>query len=324
MASKYELFDRSQLKTLPLAQRRHLVDLDFVLELGQAPMPFDDPSLPAVADAVAAAVKRHAAVVLLMGAHVVKQGLNRYVCDLIRRRWVSVVAMNGAVPIHDFELARIAATSESVPENITDGRFGLWKETAELNDIIKAGCDQGLGCGEAIGKFVAESDFPHKDLSILAAAYEAGVPATVHVGIGYDITHEHPNCDGAALGAASYSDFLILTKAVENLEGGAVLCYGTAVMGPEVYLKALSMARNVACQQGREIRHFTSAVFDLVELSGDLHIEAPKDTPEYYYRPFKTILVRTVRDGGQSYYVRGDHRATLPALHKLLVERIGE
>jgi hypothetical protein len=158
-------------------------------------------------------------------------------------------------------------------------------------------------------------------VSIFAAAYECGVPATVHVGIGYDILHEHPNFDAAAAGSASYRDFLIFTRVVENLEGGAVLCYGTAVMGPEVYLKALAMARNVARQEEREIRRFTSAVFDLLELSGDLHAEAPKHRPEYYYRPYKTVLVRTVKDGGRSFYIRGDHRATLPALHKLLVER---
>jgi hypothetical protein len=140
----------------------------------------------------------------------------------------------------------------------------------------------------------------------------------VHVGVGYDIIHEHPNFDAAAAGAASDRDFLILTKAIESLEGGVVLCVGSAVMGPEVYLKALSMARNVAAQNGRAIRRITSAVFDLVNLTGDLHAEASKDDPEYYYRPYKTLLVRTVADGGRSFYIRGDHRATLPALHALL------
>jgi hypothetical protein len=234
------------------------------------------------------------------------------------------VATNGACAIHDFELARVGATSESVAQNIRDGRFGMWQETAELNDVINAGCKQHLGYGEAVGKFIAESDFPHKDLSIFAAAWRQCVPATVHVGVGYDIIHQHPNCDGARQGEASYRDFLIFTKVVENLQDGVVLCYGTAVMGPEVYLKALSMARNVAGGQGREIRRFTSAVFDLMKLSGDLHGEPATDSPEYYYRPFKTMLVRTVRDGGISYYVCGDHRATLPALHRLLSERLGK
>ncbi len=321
MTSRYELFDRSQLKILPLAFRAHDMEFSKVLRLGAQPMPFDNPDLPKLAAAIAAARKSGASVVLLMGAHVIKQGLSRYVIDLIRGGWISAIAMNGACAVHDYELSRIGATTESVAKYISDGQFGLWKETGELNDIIAAGSAQGLGFGEALGKFVSLSSYKHKDLSIFAAAWECGIPATVHIGVGYDIVHEHPNFDAAAVGAASYRDFLILTRIIENLEGGAVLCYGTAVMGPEVYLKALAMARNVAHQQGRQIRHFTSAVFDLQDLGSDLTAEAPKDCPQYYYRPFKTVLVRTVRDGGTSFYIRGDHQATMPALHKLLSAR---
>jgi len=324
MPSKYPIFDRGELKLLPLTQRVHDMDRTRLLAVGERPEPFAHEHLPALADAIAAAVRRRAAVVLLMGAHVIKQGLSRYVIDLIRRGWLSVVATNGACAIHDFELARIGATTESVARYIAEGQFGLWQETGELNDIVRRGAGEGLGFGEAVGAHVAAAEnCPHKDVSIFAAAYECDVPATVHIGVGYDIVHEHPNFDGAAAGAASYRDFLAFTKVLEGLEGGVVLCYGSAVMGPEVYLKALAMTRNVAHRQGREIRHFTSAVFDLLALSGDLHTEAPKDSPAYYYRPYKTILVRTVRDGGQSYYVRGDHRATMPALHQLLVARMG-
>lgn len=329
MPSRYPQFDRSRLKILPLSQRRNLVALSDLLEVGDAPTPFEHPHLPPLADAVAAARRAGRAVILLMGAHVIKQGLSRYVIDFIRRGWVSLVAMNGAGCVHDYELARIGATSESVAENIRQGHFGLWRETAEINDIVSAGSADGLGLGEALGRAVAagcgpagSDGLPHRDVSIFAAAYQAGVPATVHVGVGYDILHEHPNFEAAAAGAASYRDFLVFAREVENLEGGVVLCCGTAVMGPEVYLKALSMARNVAAREGREIRHFTSAVFDLLHLSGDLHAEAPKDSPEYYYRPYKTVLVRTVADGGTSYYIRGDHRATIPALHKLLNDRV--
>jgi hypothetical protein len=136
----------------------------------------------------------------------------------------------------------------------------------------------------------------------------------VHIGIGYDILHEHPNFDPAAYGTASYRDFLTLCDTVERLARGVFLCFGTAVMGPEVYLKALSMARNVAHQHGREIRRFTTAAFDLIPIEGDLTKEAPKNNPQYYYRPWKTILVRTVADGGESFYVCGDHRQTVPHL----------
>ncbi len=323
MPSKYPVFDRGKLNLLPLERRTHDMDLTRLLDVGEAPMPLEHPNLPAVAEAVAKAVARGSAVVLMMGAHVIKQGLSRYVIDMIRRGWVSTIACNGACGIHDYELARIGATTESVARYISQGQFGLWRQTGEINDIIRLGNADGLGYGEALGAHVASAEnCPHKDASIFAAAYEANVPATVHVGIGYDITHEQPNCDGAAIGEASYRDFLIFTKVVENLEGGVVLCLGSAVMGPEVYLKALAMARNVAARDGREIRHFTSAVFDLIELGENYHTEAAKDRPEYYYRPFKTILVRTVGDGGTSHYIRGDHRATIPAMHKLLAEKM--
>jgi hypothetical protein len=173
-----------------------------------------------------------------------------------------------------------------------------------------------VGLGEALGRAILEGDFPHKDFSILAAAARLGVPATVHVGIGQDIVHEHPNCDGASFGAGSYTDFLVFAEAVNRLEGGVLLNFGSAVMGPEVYLKALAMARNVAHQEGRFIRSFTTAVFDLLPLEGDHRRQAPRSDPRYYYRPWKTILVRTVADGGESFYVQGDHRVTLSHLHR--------
>lgn len=320
MPSKYPIFDRGQLTLLPLAQRQNDMDVSKILQVGQAPTPFEHADLPKLAKAIQDARARKASVVLLMGAHVIKQGLSRYVADFIRRGWVSVVGLNGACAIHDFELSRMGATTESVARYISEGQFGLWKETGELNDIVAQGAREGLGFGESVGRHIAQSDYPHKDLSIFATAYQHSVPATVHAGIGYDIVHEHPNFSGAAIGEASYRDFLVFTKVMENLEGGVVMCWGSAVMGPEIYLKALSMVRNVANARGQEIRHFTSAVFDLLGLSGNLHAEAPKDKPEYYYRPYKTILVRTVKDGGSSFYFQGDHRATIPALHSLLAK----
>jgi hypothetical protein len=146
------------------------------------------------------------------------------------------------------------------------------------------------------------------------------VPATVHAGVGYDILHEHPNCDGASLGAASYRDFLIFARTVQRLEHGVLLSFGSAIMAPEVYLKALAMSRNIAHQEGREIRKFTTAVFDMVPLSADIHRELPKTDPAYYFRPYKTMLVRTVADGGDSMYFCGDHRATFPALRRAILE----
>jgi len=237
----------------------------------------------------------------------------------MKRGLLTHLALNGAGAIHDFEMALIGQTCESVARYIREGQFGLWQETGRLNDAAKRAAEQGIGFGEAVGREIAEGDFPHQDLSVLAAAYRLGVPATLHVGIGYDIIHEHPNCDGAALGQASYQDFLVFTRSVEGLEGGAYLCIGSAVMGPEVYLKALSMARNVARQEGREIAHFTTAVFDLAALPADYGQPPPKSDPQYYFRPWKTILVRTVADGGQSFYFRADHAVSVPNLWRLIV-----
>jgi hypothetical protein len=227
--------------------------------------------------------------------------------------------MNGGASIHDYELALIGATTESVARYIAEGQFGLWQETGRMNEAISEGAKSGIGLGEALGKAIESGEFANRELSVLAAGCRLRIPTTVHVGIGYDIIHEHPNCDGAALGLTSYQDFLVFAQSASALEGGVVLSFGTAVMGPEVLLKALSMARNVAHQEGRRIAHFTTAVFDLIELAEDLTHEAPRGTPEYYFRPYKTILVRIVSDGGKSFYFRGDHRSTLPTLRQMIL-----
>lgn len=313
----YPTFDRSQLRLRPLGERVHDMQLDEVLPLDAELRLNGSPELQAVAERVRAARTQGRPVILMMGAHVIKVGLSRYVIDLMERGIVTHVACNGACAIHDYELARVGATTESVARYISEGQFGLWAETGEINDVVRAGVAEGLGFGEAVGREIQQGGarFPHRSVSIFAAGYRLRVPVTVHVGIGYDIIHEHPNCDGAALGQASYTDFLVMAEAVQHLQGGALLCFGTSIMGPEVYLKALAMARNVAHQQReRAINRFTTAVFDLQDLGPDVHTTPPKSEPAYYFRPFKTILVRTVQDGGESFYVRDDHRATLPAL----------
>ena len=306
-------FNRSQLVVKPLAERVHDLTLDVFLPLS-SPVEFSHPSVPIIGQRMVAAKSRGAANILMMGAHVLRAGVQRHLIDLMDRGLISLIAMNGAGPIHDWEFALIGASTESVAKYVRTGEFGLWTETGRMNDAIAAGVRDGLGFGESIGKAIHDGPFPHKECSVLAAAYRRGIPVTVHIGIGYDIIHQHPNASGAALGQASYTDFLIFVEQVRNLEGGVVLNFGTAVMGPEVYLKALAMARNVAHQHGKQITKFTTAVFDLIPLDDDYHRQAPKTDPRYYYRPWKTILVRTVADGGESYYVQGDHRQTVPAL----------
>ena len=321
MNSKYAIFDRTRLRVLPLADRVHDLQYSYWLRLEEEAPPFSHPDLPAVAGRMRDARTAGRSRILMMGAHLLRSGTSRHLIDLLERGYIDHLAMNGAGLIHDYELARIGATTESVARYIREGQFGLWRETGELNDWITDAAGRDLGLGENAGRRLLASDYPHRELSILAAAYRLGIPATVHVGVGYDILHEHPNCNGAALGASSYRDFLCFAHSMERLEGGVLLSFGSAIMAPEIYLKALAMVRNVAAQEGRSIRKFTTAVFDLVPIQGDVHRELPKSDPGYYFRPHKTILVRTVADGGESYYFCGDHRATLPALRRLLLEQ---
>ena len=341
----FPAFDRSRLRLRPLAERTHDLDLSIMLPADGSGAPelagsaADD--VRQIARRILEARRRGAPVVMIMGGHVIRAGVSRLLIDLAARGLVTHFAGNGAVAIHDFEFALAGATTESVARYIGDGQFGLWQETGWLNETSVTAAQSKIqnpkskmvtGWGEAIGRMILEGRtgpdrrrtvFPHHDVSVLATCARRGVPFTIHPGIGYDIIHEHPNCDGAAIGAAAYADFLIFARTIEDLEGGVVLNFGSAVMGPEVYLKALAMARNVAGQEGREIRHFTTAVFDLLPLEGDYHHEAPKTDPRYFYRPWKTILVRTVADGGESFYVCGDHRATIPALWRELREMTG-
>ena len=322
MADKpYPIFDRSRLKLRPLAERKHALTLRDILPLDAPVEPFAPPDLAALAQRIVAARKKKRPVILMIGAHVIKRGCSRFLIEMMERGLVTHVAANGACAVHDFEFAMIGATSESVADYIRQGQFGLWRETGLLHDAFRRGVRDGLGMGQAVGRAIEKGKFPHRDISLFAAGYRLRVPVTVHVGIGYDIIHEDPRCDGAVTGRASYRDFLTFARAIEGLEGGVFLNIGTAVMGPEVYLKALSMARNIARQQGRAIRRFTTAVFDVQDVPEDFRTAMPRHDRHLYYRPWKTILVRTVADGGQSYYFRGDHAVTVPSLYRLCVKK---
>lgn len=320
--SRYPLFDRSELQLRALEERQNLVSVRDLAPPGSIPPSAQYPALPPLARAIVSARRNRRPVILMMGAHVIKQGMSRFLIDLITGGWVTHLATNGAGIIHDFELARIGGTSEDVARYIRAGEFGMWRQTGDLNYIVAEGARRGEGVGEAVGRAIENQRFPNRELSVCAAGFRSGVPVTSHVNIGADIIHAHASCDGAAWGAASYTDFLIFAHAVAQLEGGVFLNIGSAVTGPEVYLKALSMARNVARQRGESICHFTTAVFDLLPLPNDFRDAAPpKSSPQYYYRPWKTILVRTVADGGVSHYVQGDHRDTLPALHAAILHQ---
>jgi hypothetical protein len=310
------MFDREALSIKPLSQRKHSINISIVSRLGTTNKIENDEKITKIASHISLAKINNNANIIFIGGHVIRSGTQEYLLDLMERGYVSCLAMSGAGIIHDYELALIGATTENVAHYIKNGQFGLWKETGMLNDIINQAYlkESTIGMGEAIGQAIEHGNFPHKNLSLLAAGHRLRIPVTIHVGIGYDIIHEHPNCDGAATGALSYNDFLKFASVVQRLEGGVVMNFGSAVMAPEVFLKALSMARNVAHQDGKTINRFTTLVCDLHNLPDDFSKEPSTDSAAYYFRPWKTMLVRTVADGGKSFYIKGKHGETIPAL----------
>jgi rfaE bifunctional protein kinase chain/domain len=308
--------DLSHLKTYPLAQRRNLVHLADLLDPEAPPPAFTSPELEAVAQHVIAARRAGCPVIWMMGAHVIKSGLSRLLVRLLEEGIITHVAGNGAVSIHDFELALIGETSEDVPHGLEDGSFGMAEETSALmHQALAEGVPAGLGYGASIGRFMDQNPeyFPHRAFSVLYTAYHLGMPATIHITIGADIIHQHPKADFATLGAASGRDFRLFTTAVSQLEGGVFLNFGSAVTGPEIFLKALTVARNL----GFTTRHITTANFDLRSLP-DYHAPVSAAEPDYYYRPRKNIINRPTAHGGQGYHVTGDHAVTIPNLAALL------
>lgn len=255
--------------------------------------------LRAVARAVATARRRGRPVILMMGAHPVKCGLNPVVIDLLKKGIVTGLATNGAGAIHDFELACWGKTSEDVQSGLEDGSFGMSRETADLiNGAVIQGDAQEMGFGESLGLVLNEGKFPHLGHSLLTACYRLKVPLTVHVAVGTDIVHQHPSADGAAIGSASHRDFRILAAQVSRLSGGAVINLGSSVVLPEVFLKALTVARNT----GHKVSNFTAANFDMIQ----------------HYRPNQNVVSRPVASGGRGYSITGHHEIMLPLLAAMI------
>lgn len=317
--SRYPRFDRRDILLRPISHRTHDLLAENVLPLVPPAEPLRSLPLARVAEAIRKARHNKRPVVLMLGGHPIKLGLSKFINHLIEQEFITLVATNGAGIIHDFELATCGGTSEDVSKNIRQGRFGNWEETSSLNRLITEAARGKDGLGETVGRNLARRETTTSYLSIAATGWRNKVPVTCHVTVGADIIHQHINCDGAALGEASYTDFLIFTRHLQDLEGGVFLNVGSAVTGPEVYLKALSMVRNASMRTGAQIRDFTTAVFDMVPLPENWHEGTPgKSDPGYYFRPWKTILIRTVADGGISYYVQGEHQRTIPTLWHML------
>jgi hypothetical protein len=324
----YDFFDATRGRTLPLRDRPNKVTRDDLVDPRAVHAPHGleaDEALDAVAAAVHDAHRRGRPVLWFMGAHPVKLGLSGLVIGLMERGVLTHVAGTGAVAIHDFELALIGETSENVPNALPEGRFGMADETGRLlNGAVRAGYDRGLGFGEAVGRLILGEPMPepadvrYPDLSVLAAGVRLGVPVTIHVGIGTDIIDQHPSFDGAAKGGASGLDFGVYVATVAKLtQGGVVLNVGSAVTGPEVLLKAVSMAANAGQAPGP----IATANFDLRPVvPGDA---ADEDKPTYYFRDNKSVVTRIpAAFGGTGHYVCGHFRDTLPALYARLTEEI--
>jgi len=253
-----------------------------------------------VAAAVVQARKDERPVMLGMGAHSIKVGLNPVIIDLMERGIVTSLSLNGAGIIHDFELAFIGQTSEDVDKEILSGAFGMAEETGSmLNEAIRsAGKDEGIGA--AVGRMIHAGDFPYKDKSLLAAGHRLGVPVTVHVAIGTDIIHMHPSFDGRATGEAAYRDFLAFCSLVSELEGGVYINLGSAVLLPEIFLKAVTLVRNL----GQPLRHFTTVNMDFVQ----------------HYRPNTNVVRRPTQGGGKGFAITGHHEIMLPLLAAAVIE----
>lgn len=309
----YKAVDLSKVRTYPLTQRENQVNLEDLVTPDKPFQTLDNPELLEVSERVVRARLAGRPVIWMIGAHVVKRGLSPMLIDLMERGVITHLASNGATTIHDFEIALMGHTSEDVAKSLADGSFGMAEETgAGINQAIQQGANLGLGYGEALGKWIddhAES-FSYRENSIVHTAYRLGIPYTVHVAIGTDIIHQHPLADFAAIGFTSGQDFKVFTAAVCDLEGGVFCNFGSAVIGPEVFLKALSIARNL----GNPVRVFTTANFDLVDL-GDYRASIGDDSTDYYYRPRKNIINRPVLLGGRGFHIVGDHLVTIPNLY---------
>lgn len=316
MKRNYRPINRTQIRTNSINDRKSIVHVDgfcklaakgasFTAFFGSLPRFFAAAQISALVDDIVRAHEKDKPVVFGMGSHVIKVGLSPIINQLIEAKVLSAVAFNGSALVHDSEIARFGLTSEIVSEGLADGSFGMAKETADfINQVVLDSCDQNVSTGEALGKMLVDEDSEFSRLSIFAAAYIANIPATVHSALGTDIFHMHPSADGGAIGQASLRDFDILTGVISGLgNGGVYVNIGSAVILPEVFMKALNLARNL----GNKIENFSTANFDFVQ----------------HYRPRENILARpALGPDSKSYAITGHHEIMVPLLVQAILERI--
>ncbi|MCX6344497.1 MAG: hypothetical protein NT018_05410 [Armatimonadetes bacterium] len=315
MTSKYPVIDLTQLRTMSIKDRKSKVDVaDFAAPhkpgsgmrsfLDSLPDIFAGRMIRTVINRIADAHKSGKPVIVTMGAHVIKCGLSPMLCDLMRRGVITALAVNGAGAIHDSEIAKFGQTSEDVVDGMRTGMFGMADETADfLNNGARVAMDVKLGFGEALGRALIAENAPNASVSLLATAYECNVPLTVHACIGCDIVHMHSSADGSAIGDASMRDFRILTQAMRNLGGGGVLAnLGSAVVLPEVVLKALNMLINLGC----DMKGMYGVNLDFVQ----------------QYRSNMQVVSRVKEMGGDGCALTGHHEIMIPLIAAGVIERL--
>ncbi len=282
----------------------HKKGASFTQFLGSLPSFLAASDLKAVAAAVAGAREKDRPVVLGMGAHPVKVGLSPVIIDLMKRGMITAVATNGASVIHDFELSLSGRTSEDVAAELCTGKFGMTRETGrELNAAINTGVRKGYGIGRSVGEYIFKGRNRFRDKSVFSEGFRLGIPVTVHIALGTDIIHMHPQADGAMIGKGSLTDFKLLTAVIADLEGGVFINLGSAVIIPEVFLKALTVARNL----GNKVEDITTVNMDFI----------------HHYRPRENVLCRPTMMKGRSYALTGHHEVMFPLLAAAVIEETG-
>jgi Arginine dihydrolase ArgZ-like, C-terminal, Rossmann fold len=312
--SQFKEIDLSGIKTYSASDRKSLVHTSREAVPPRAGMTFREfldnlpgllkaDDLKAVADAVVEAKNRNKPVIIMLGGHVIKAGCSPVLIDLAKKGFITHFASNGAAAIHDTELARFGTTSEEVAVSLADGSFGMAEDTASLvNNAARKASEDGKGFGEAVGEALLKENPPFIDRTLIACSHQLTIPYTLHVALGTDIVHQHPTADGAAIGVASLRDFRIFASSVSEIgDGGVVLNLGSAVIMPEVFLKALSISRNI----GHAVKNFTTANFDMIQ----------------HYRPNINVVQRPVIPGGDGYSITGHHEIMIPMLAAAIYER---
>lgn len=296
------MLDFKKIRTFPIKERKCKFSISNIVPIDSEFEEIDSPEFEELVKRISLAVKNKKKVILMIGAHVIKTGMSLYIIELMKKGIISHIAMNGACSIHDFELAFLGKTSEDVSESLESGKWGMVEETGHhINQAVNQAAKDNNGYGHAVGKKIDELNCKYKKYSIFWNAYNLNIPASIHVAIGADTIHYHPECNGAALGKTTYNDLKMLTESVSKMEFGAAINIGSAVILPEVFSKALNTARNL----GFNPKGITTANFDFIS----------------QYRPKVNIVERPTLNSGKGFNIIRKHQVTIPNLYSKLCKK---